>query len=218
MIVYNYQLCMREMNIPIKISFFLLCAAFFVQFVSAETYTYTVTDKPDYTVYAVSNNFPIDIAIVVISLILIFIITKLLFKDIKERENHPINSSQPAYQRDFSYTPPEPSFIPTNSTPQFSSSTAAYQHYMAEIEKFAELRDSGLLTNEEFEAKKQQILGIKKPPSVSASPSQKESEQSTPPEKMISDDDEITNVLKMRYAKGEISLEEYQEMRNNLKK
>jgi hypothetical protein len=32
--------------------------------------------------------------------------------------------------------------------------------YIAELEKLASLRDAGILTNEEFEAKKSQILGL----------------------------------------------------------
>jgi hypothetical protein len=32
--------------------------------------------------------------------------------------------------------------------------------YIAELEKLASLRDAGILTNEEFEAKKRQILGL----------------------------------------------------------
>ena len=32
--------------------------------------------------------------------------------------------------------------------------------YMAELEQLAKLRDQGILTDEEFEAKKKQILGI----------------------------------------------------------
>jgi Short C-terminal domain len=32
--------------------------------------------------------------------------------------------------------------------------------YMAELEKLASLRDAGILTDEEFEAKKKQILGL----------------------------------------------------------
>jgi hypothetical protein len=36
----------------------------------------------------------------------------------------------------------------------------AQQDYAAELQKLAQLRDSGVLTDEEFEAKKKQILGI----------------------------------------------------------
>ena len=33
-------------------------------------------------------------------------------------------------------------------------------HTAVDLEKFAELRDKGIITNEEFEAKKKQILGL----------------------------------------------------------
>jgi|SRR5208283_423492 len=255
--VYNHQLCMRKTSIPINISFFILCATFLVQTVSAASFTI-----PQQIIVG-----PPLAVIFILVMILVFIAIYLNHKNIwleqkrkggrekpvivlQQNQNTSINESQPAYQRDCSYTPPEsapkpplwdmlflsdeeyevkkkqmqdiyasqPSLTPSNSASQFSSSTAAFQHYMAEIEKFAELRDRGLLTNEEFEIKKQQILGIKKSPSESVSPNQKESEQSTLSPKTISDDDEIIKVLKMRYAKGEISFEEYQEMCNNLKK
>jgi hypothetical protein len=32
--------------------------------------------------------------------------------------------------------------------------------YMGELERLAQLRDQGIITNEDFEAKKKQILGI----------------------------------------------------------
>jgi histidinol phosphatase-like PHP family hydrolase len=34
------------------------------------------------------------------------------------------------------------------------------EDYLAELEKLAELRDKGILTDEEFEAKKKQLLGL----------------------------------------------------------
>ena len=37
---------------------------------------------------------------------------------------------------------------------------AAEPDYMAELEQLAKLRDQGILTDEEFEAKKKQLLGI----------------------------------------------------------
>jgi Short C-terminal domain len=37
---------------------------------------------------------------------------------------------------------------------------AAEPDYMAELEQLAQLRDQGILTPEEFEAKKKQILGL----------------------------------------------------------
>ena len=38
--------------------------------------------------------------------------------------------------------------------------TAPKPEYMAELERLAQLRDQGILSEEEFEAKKKQILGI----------------------------------------------------------
>ena len=37
---------------------------------------------------------------------------------------------------------------------------AAEPDYVAELEQLAQLRDQGILTPEEFEAKKKQILGL----------------------------------------------------------
>jgi hypothetical protein len=37
---------------------------------------------------------------------------------------------------------------------------ASEPEYVGELERLADLRDRGILSNEEFEAKKQQILGI----------------------------------------------------------
>ncbi len=45
---------------------------------------------------------------------------------------------------------PEPAAAPADSP----------SDYIAELEKLASLRDSGILTDEEFEAKKRQILGL----------------------------------------------------------
>ena len=38
--------------------------------------------------------------------------------------------------------------------------TAAEPEYVAELERIAQLRDQGILSEEEFEAKKKQVLGI----------------------------------------------------------
>jgi hypothetical protein len=48
------------------------------------------------------------------------------------------------------------------SEPQAASQPAApaEPEYMAELEQLAQLRDQGILTPEEFEAKKKQILGL----------------------------------------------------------
>lgn len=46
---------------------------------------------------------------------------------------------------------------PSAPTP---ASPAGSQDYIAELERLAELRDKGILTPEEFEAKKKQLLGL----------------------------------------------------------
>jgi hypothetical protein len=38
--------------------------------------------------------------------------------------------------------------------------TASEPEYVGELERLAQLRDQGIITNEDFEAKKKQILGI----------------------------------------------------------
>ena len=44
--------------------------------------------------------------------------------------------------------------------PVAAPAAAAEPEYMAELEQLAQLRDQGILTPEEFEAKKKQILGL----------------------------------------------------------
>lgn len=44
--------------------------------------------------------------------------------------------------------------------PAAAAAEAAEPDYMAELQQLAELRDQGILTPEEFEAKKAQILGL----------------------------------------------------------
>lgn len=41
-----------------------------------------------------------------------------------------------------------------------ASAAPAQEDYITQLQKLAELRDAGILTDEEFEAKKQQILGL----------------------------------------------------------
>jgi hypothetical protein len=53
------------------------------------------------------------------------------------------------------YDEPEPQYAPPQPQPQ-----PAQQDYAAELQKLAQLCDAGVLTDEEFEAKKRQILGI----------------------------------------------------------
>jgi hypothetical protein len=44
--------------------------------------------------------------------------------------------------------------------PVAASASAGDESYLDELEKLAELRDRGIITNEEFEAKKRQLLGL----------------------------------------------------------
>ncbi len=44
--------------------------------------------------------------------------------------------------------------------PPQAAPAAEEPDYMAELQQLAQLRDSGVLTNDEFEAKKRQLLGI----------------------------------------------------------
>ena len=59
----------------------------------------------------------------------------------QQQEQYYDDEPEPQYQAP---PPPEP----------------AQQDYAAELQKLAQLRDAGVLTDEEFEAKKKQILGI----------------------------------------------------------
>jgi hypothetical protein len=43
---------------------------------------------------------------------------------------------------------------------QYAAAAPAEPEYMAELTQLAQLRDQGILTPEEFEAKKKQILGV----------------------------------------------------------
>jgi predicted Zn-dependent peptidase len=45
---------------------------------------------------------------------------------------------------------------PTSPAP----ASASQPDYIEELQRLASLRDSGIITNEEFEAKKQQLLGL----------------------------------------------------------
>ena len=49
---------------------------------------------------------------------------------------------------------------PAEATPPSATSAAPEPEYMAELERLAQLRDQGIVSEEEFEAKKKQILGI----------------------------------------------------------
>ena len=49
---------------------------------------------------------------------------------------------------------------PAEAAAPSSTSAAAEPGYMAELERLAQLRDQGIVSEEEFQAKKKQILGI----------------------------------------------------------
>jgi hypothetical protein len=57
---------------------------------------------------------------------------------------------QPAGQEQYEEAPPQ----------QAAPAAAAEPDYTAELEKLAKLRDEGVITAEDFEAKKKQVLGI----------------------------------------------------------
>jgi hypothetical protein len=59
---------------------------------------------------------------------------------------------QGAYDQEPEYEAPPPAPAPVAAPPA--------PDYAAELQKLATLRDQGILTPEEFEAKKKQILGI----------------------------------------------------------
>lgn len=44
--------------------------------------------------------------------------------------------------------------------PQYAPPAPAEPDYAAELQKLASLRDQGIISNEDFEAKKKQVLGI----------------------------------------------------------
>jgi hypothetical protein len=46
------------------------------------------------------------------------------------------------------------------AAPPPAPAAPAEADYMAELQQLAQLRDAGVLTNDEFEAKKRQLLGI----------------------------------------------------------
>ena len=62
---------------------------------------------------------------------------------------------QMGYQEQMSggYDEPEPQYAPAPTAP-------AAPDYAAELQKLAALKDQGLINDEEFEAKKKQVLGI----------------------------------------------------------
>lgn len=55
---------------------------------------------------------------------------------------------------------PAPAPAPAAPPPAAAPPAAAVPAYVGELEQLASLRDAGVLTNDEFEAKKRQILGL----------------------------------------------------------
>ena len=49
---------------------------------------------------------------------------------------------------------------PAETTAASAPSAASEPEYVGELERLAQLRDQGILSEEEFEAKKRQLLGI----------------------------------------------------------
>ena len=49
---------------------------------------------------------------------------------------------------------------PTAQTPAASAAASSEPDYLAELEKLGDLRNKGIITDEEFEAKKKQLLGL----------------------------------------------------------
>ena len=54
----------------------------------------------------------------------------------------------------------EPKEEPVEAAPPSSASAAPEPEYLAELERLAQLREQGILSEEEFNAKKKQILGL----------------------------------------------------------
>ncbi len=68
-------------------------------------------------------------------------------------------------RQDFEHKEEEPAETPAREEGPAKAETAAATpasepEYIAELERLAQLRDQGILSKEEFEAKKKQILGI----------------------------------------------------------
>ncbi|MCB0168389.1 MAG: SHOCT domain-containing protein [Anaerolineae bacterium] len=54
----------------------------------------------------------------------------------------------------------EPAAPPASTPPAAPAAPASQPDYITELERLAELRDKGIITAEEFEAKKKQLLGL----------------------------------------------------------
>ena len=65
--------------------------------------------------------------------------------------------SKMGMRQDFERKEEEPA---ETAAPSSASAAAPEPEYMAELERLAQLRDQGIVSEEEFNAKKKQILGI----------------------------------------------------------
>jgi Short C-terminal domain len=54
----------------------------------------------------------------------------------------------------------EPKEEPVEAAPPSSASAAPEPEYIAELERLAQLREQGIVSEEEFQAKKKQLLGL----------------------------------------------------------
>jgi len=85
-------------------------------------------------------------------------------EDLKEAMQDLDIQSQPLDDQDRTDMQASQSSVPqqaesTTATPT-SQATSAGGDYIAELERLAGLRDKGVITSEEFEAKKKQLLGL----------------------------------------------------------
>jgi hypothetical protein len=67
--------------------------------------------------------------------------------------------SKTGMREDFS-SPQEPAEAAAPAAAHAPAPAASEPEYVGELERLAQLRDQGILTDDEFEAKKKQILGI----------------------------------------------------------
>ena len=68
--------------------------------------------------------------------------------------------SQPLSPEDQAALNQTPEPTPTPSGPPAAAPSTAEPSYLQELEKLAELRDKGIITDEEFAAKKKSLLGL----------------------------------------------------------
>jgi len=62
--------------------------------------------------------------------------------------------SQPLTEED------QTALVQDSQTPETTGSGGGEDSYLEELEKLGELRDKGIITDEEFEAKKKELLGL----------------------------------------------------------